>query len=256
MKKIFVLIVISIFAFQVANAQDDTEKKSPISFTSNFQTNHLWRGLIVSDKPIFTALTTIKFDKAGHFTGGFWGGMAISNTTNNTLYKEIDYYLQYSNAGFTIGLWDLFNTTDAKAPDVWNYKEKETGHIIDLRMSYNFGESFPMTLEADVLLYGSADIQYDSKGDVKHRYSTYVQLSYPFVANSNVNLNGFIGSGIALNGDTHLYGDGKNSFDIVNLGITASKTITIGGHNFPVSATTLWNPSVKVARVQVAITLF
>ncbi len=163
--------------------------------------------------------------------------------------------LQIITDNFSIGLWDLFNTRGVAAPDIWNYKKKETGHLLDLRTSVNFGESFPLTFEADVLLYGTGDTEPDGT-DVKQRYSTYLQLSYPVVDNSKVNMSAFVGAGTVLNGDTHLYGDGKNSFDIVNMGLTASKTLKIGSFSLPVSATTMWNPVQKYARIQLGITLF
>jgi hypothetical protein len=164
--------------------------------------------------------------------------------------------MQYAKNGFSIGLWDLFNTRGVASPDVWDYEKETSGHLLDLRTSYNFGESFPLTLEADFLLFGSGDSQYDINGDFEQRTSTYVQVSYPLVSNSKVNLNGYVGAGFSLNGDTHLYGDGQENFDIVNVGLTASKTLKLSDLSIPVSATTMWNPSTKIARVQLAVTLF
>ncbi len=255
MKKIFFLMIAALLVFQTTNAQDETEDKSRVNFTTSFQTNHLWRGLIITDKPMFAVMTTFNLNKSGNFTAGFWGGMSVSNDDDDTHYKEIDYYVQYAKNNFSIGLWDLFNTRGVATPDIWNYKNDETGHLLDLRTSLNFGSSFPMTVEADILLYGLGDTEPDGN-DVKQRYSTYLQLSYPIVDKTQINMSAFLGTGFALNGETHLYGDGKNSFDVVNIGLTASKTLTIGNHNFPVSATTMWNPVQKFARIQFAIALF
>lgn len=163
--------------------------------------------------------------------------------------------MQYASNGFSIGLWDLFNTRGVASPDVWDYDKESTGHLLDLRTSYNFGKEFPLTLEADVLLYGSGDSQLND-GDLEQRYSTYVQVSYPLVKDSKVNLNAFAGAGFSLNGDTHLYGDGEENFDLVNVGLTASKTLKFLDLSIPVSATTLWNPALKFARVQLAATIF
>lgn len=262
MKKLL-WIVVAFFALNVATAQE-TKKAPVVDFTANLQTNHLWRGLVITDKPMMGVQTIFNIDGQNKFTAGFWGGMAFSNDNDGTHYKEINYYVQYADKGFSIGLWDLFNTRGAKDVDIWNYKEKETGHLLDLRTSYFFGSKFPLTIEADVLLYGSGDKEdimknignekITEKGD--QRYSTYVQLGYALYQSEVVNLNGFVGAGFAFNGDTHLYGDGKNKFDVVNVGITASKTLKLNNWSIPVSATTQWNPSLKVARVQLAVTLF
>jgi len=124
-----------------------------------------------------------------------------------------------------------------------------------VRTAYNFGESFPLTLEADVFLFGSVGAQY-TNFNFEQRYSTYVQVFYPLVKESKVDLSSFVGAGFSLNLDTHLYGDGTRNLDIVNVGFTASKTVKFGDKNLPASVTTLWNPSVKYAKVQLVVQLF
>ena len=255
MKKILLIILVVVCSVQIGTAQDAEVKKSPISFSASLQTNHLWRGLVITDKPMLGVITTLKLNESGSFTTGFWGGMAFSNDNDDTHYKEVNYYMQYAANGFSIGLWDLFNTRGATSVDVWDYDKETTGHLLDLRTSYNFGEEFPLTLEVDVLLFGKGDSQLDGT-DLEQRYSTYVQVSYPLVRNSDVNLNAFVGAGFSLNGDTHLYGDGEENFDLVNVGFTASKIVKLANLSIPVSATTLWNPSLKIARVQLAVALF
>ncbi|WP_291871629.1 hypothetical protein [Maribacter sp.] len=256
MKKVIV-IFIAVFFCQLSIAQEERQdlKDSPISFSADLKTNHLWRGLIITDKPMLGVITTIKLNKSGSFTGGFWGGMAFSNDSDGTHYKEINYYMQYASNGFSIGLWDLFNTRNAVDPDAWDYDKNSTGHLLDLRTSYNFGEKFPLRLEADVLLYGRGDAQLEG-GDLEQRYSTYVEASYPLISESKVDLKAFVGGAFSFNGDTHLYGDGQENFDLVNIGLTASKTLKLLDLRIPVSATTLWNPSLKVARVQLAAKIF
>jgi hypothetical protein len=264
MKKIFLIVLVAVLSVQMGMAQavqsgmtpEAELKDSPVDFSVNLQSNHLWRGLIITDKPVIMVLTTLKLNESGSFTTGFWGGMSFSNESDGTHYKEINYYVQYAENGFSIGLWDLFNTRGVASPDVWNYDEETTGHLLDLRTSYNFGKNFPLTLEADFLLYGSGDSQFNSNGDFEQVTSTYVQVSYPLIQGSKVNLSGYVGAGFSFNGDTHLYGDGEQNFDIVNVGLTASKTLKFAELNIPVSATTMWNPSTKIARVQLAITLF
>ena len=58
------------------------------------------------------------------------------------------------------------------------------------------------------------------------------------------------------NGGIYQWHDGRQNFDLVNVGLTASKTLKFADSDFPVSATTMWNPSTGIARVQLAVTLF
>jgi len=255
MQKIILLVFAIALTSQILTAQEVEPKDSPFNFTVNLQSNHLWRGLVITDKPVIMVYSTLKLNESGSFTAGFWGGTSFSNEYDGTHYKEINYYAQYAADGFSIGLWNLFNTRGVDNPDIWNYDKETTGHLLDLRTSYYFGESFPLKLEFDVLLYGSGDSQINS-GDLEQRYSTYVQATYPLIKASKVNLSGYVGAGFSLNGDTHLYGDGDQNFDIVNIGLTASKTLKFAELTIPVSTTTMWNPSTKIARVQLAVTLF
>ncbi len=66
-----------------------------------------------------------------------------------------------------------------------------------------------------------------------------------------------MGGGFALNDKNFLYGNGKNSFQIVNLGLKAGKDIKITEHyTLPVAMMVMWNPALKYARVQLAATVF
>jgi hypothetical protein len=254
MKKVLCILLVA-FVAQLITAQEKKLKDNRLDFSVDLKTSHLWRGLIISDKPMAAVYIKLKLNTSGSFSTGFWGGMAFSNESDGTSYKEINYYLQYAKSGFSIGLWNLFNTRGVESPDIWNYNKETTGHILDLRTSYNFGESFPLILEANVFLYGSVDAQH-TNSNFKQRNSTYVQVSYPLIKGSKVDVNGFLGAGFSLNGDTHLYGDGTRKFDLVNVGFNASKTVKFGNYNLPVSVNTLWNPAVKYARVQLIAHLF
>ncbi len=234
---------------------------SPVEITVGIQTNLLWRGLVISDMPTVTGQLSIDLDKAKTFKIGVWGATAISNDEDNTHYKEMDYFIQYANKGFSIGLADLFNTRSEPVlggNNIFDYDQKTTKHILDLRSSYQFPNNFPLKLEADFLLYGTADAILN-KNSVKQKYSTYVEAGYPFVQNSTVNLNGFIGAAFAFDGQQgnySLYGNGKNNFQVVNVGFQATKDVTVFNHKFPIWLTTMWNPTKKYARVQFAVTLF
>ncbi|WP_228377095.1 hypothetical protein [Chryseobacterium sp. FH2] len=111
------------------------------------------------------------------------------------------------------------------------------------------------------MLYGGAnagEIVLEQDGTYKkNKYSTYIQVSYPVIKDKKVNLDAFIGAGFALNNKNFLYGNGKNSFDLVNVGLKTSKSLKITEHySLPVFMMAMWNPSNKYSRIQIAATVF
>ena len=74
-----------------------------LHFSGTLQNMHLWRGLQVADGGVLAADLNIGFLDDG-LKVGLWGG---SDFTGD--YKEFDYYLSYSRAGFTVAVWDIFN---------------------------------------------------------------------------------------------------------------------------------------------------
>lgn len=275
MKKIQVslLLLCSTFLLHAQNDQNTkVQNEQPIydnlHFTASIQTNHIWRGLIITDKPIIAGQVWYDLNKSKTLQVGVWGAGAISNDSDGSYYKEINYYIQFAKNGFSVGIWDLFNSRginpDVASDEVFNYSQKRTTHIIDLRMSYRFQQNFPLRLEADIMLYGGAnagEVMLDSYGDYDaNRYSTYVEASYPIIEKQNISLNAFVGGGFALHpgpeGATYLYGNGEHKFDIVNVGFTVTKNIPVFNSHIPVSFSTFWNPSQNFARVQLATTLF
>ncbi len=48
-------------------------------------------------------------------------------------YKEFDYYVSYSVAGFTFAVWDIFNYSPELpfSKDIFNYNKYSTSHFLD-----------------------------------------------------------------------------------------------------------------------------
>ncbi|MCG9791331.1 hypothetical protein [Flavobacterium algicola] len=263
MNKFIIAAVIS-FTGWISHAQEAVKKDSSavvpietqpsrLDFNVGIETSHLWRGLVINDGMTATGNIHYALNKSQTFKVGIWGGAGFDGN-----YREINYYVQYQKNNLSIGLWDLFNTTGIETPKVFNYDKLTTTHIIDLRTSYRFPEAFPIRIEADILLYsGLNDRELDSNNEYRSRNSTYVELSYPVIVDQKVNLNAFVGAAFPLNGSKHLFTTKANSdFDIVNAGITATKNIEIFNYKLPVSATAMWNPANKIARIKLDINLF
>jgi hypothetical protein len=233
------------------SAPTEITNPSRLDFNVDIKTSHLWRGLIINDGMTAMGFVHLALDKNQHLTTGVWGGAGFDGN-----YREINYYIQYQKSNFSIGLWNLFNTTGMSQPRIFNYDKLTTTHIIDLRTSYHFSKSFPLRLEADVFLYtGKNDREITANYD--SRYSTYVELSYPIVENQKVNVSLYIGGAFALDGTSNLYrADQSKDFGIVNTGFRLTKEISVLNYKLPVSANAMWNPANKIARLQLAVSLF
>ncbi|KQB39345.1 hypothetical protein [Flavobacterium aquidurense] len=255
MKNLFLsmITIIGLAGYAQETTPEIATSKEPsrLNFNVTLATSHLWRGLIIS--PSMTAMGDIHytFDKKRKFSVGVWGGNSFDGK-----YTEVDYYVQYKHKGFTIGLWDLFNTTNVEHPEVFNYDKNTTTHLIDLRTSYRFSQEFPLRIEADIILYGN-DKELKSDLDYKSRYSTYVELGYPLIKNNEITLDAYVGAGFSLDGKTNLYvKDSDSNFNIVNTGLKASKDISIFQYKLPVFAGIMWNPAEKYTRMQLGVSLF
>lgn len=227
------------------------KEPSRLNFNIGLETSHLWRGLIINPSITITGDIHYTFDKKRNFSVGIWGGNGFDGK-----YTEVDYYIQYKHQGLTLGLWDLFNTTNVEHPEVFNYDKNATTHLIDFRSSYRFPEQFPLRVEADIILYGN-DRELTSDLNYKNRYSTYIELGYPLIKNEQITLDGYIGGSFSLDGKTNLYSSNLNqNFNIVNAGLKASKDISILQYKLPVYAGIMWNPSEKYTRMQIGVSLF
>ncbi|AWG20151.1 hypothetical protein FFWV33_00750 [Flavobacterium faecale] len=237
----------------IEKKQISTTKPSRLDFNVLLETSHLWRGLVINDGMTATGNIHYAVNKSQTMKVGIWGGAGFDGK-----YREINYYVQYQKNNLSIAIWDLFNTTGIETPKVFNYDKNSTTHIIDLRTSYRFNDNFPLRIEADMLLYsGLNDRELNSSNEYRSRNSTYVELSYPVIRDQVVTLNAFVGGAFPLNGSKHLFTNKtESSFDIVNAGITASKSIEIFQYKLPVSATAMWNPSNKIARIKLDVNLF
>ncbi|WP_228377094.1 hypothetical protein [Chryseobacterium sp. FH2] len=138
MKKllIFCLVLLGIGNL-FAQENIENQENGRLDFTVTLQNNHLWRGLIITDKPVVMGNLSYALDKNKKWKTGIWGASALTDDKDGTHYKEINYYVQYSNGRFYIGLWDLFNSrsinTEIASDDIFNYSNRRTAHIIDLR---------------------------------------------------------------------------------------------------------------------------
>lgn len=226
-----------------------------IKINSTLESMHAWRGNASADRPTISGKISVFLDEKQQWKLGVWGASAFNKENSGDFYQEIDYFLVYQYNNFSIGLWDQFSTKGLENPNIFDYDKNTTKHYIDLELIYFFGENFPLRLQADVALYGN-DYELDANNNLKQRYSTYLEARYRLISTNKIKFGPFVGVGTSLNGKTMGYGNGENNFDLVNIGVMADKIVRVANWQFPVRVVSFWNPSKKLARLQLSVNLF
>lgn len=259
------IVVVSVFVMMLATVA--TAQKN-IDISGLVKTSHLWRGYQISDE-VTVAGSIDLMTNDGSFKGGIWGGYGVNGN-----FKEVDYYLQYSNSGFTVALWDIYNFSPGAAYNnrqAFNYSAGETGHFIDLSLAYRFGSKFPLQVSWATVIFGR-DRALNDKGEMKNQYTNYIALDYPVGTFKGIKVDVGIAGAFAfrkahaalvdpITGLVTGYEETNANFygktnGVVNVNLTVSKDITIGGYKFPVSVGTMWNPMSEDIYMCVAIGLF
>lgn len=226
---------------------------SPIDFNVTVKNMHLWRGLEVTPDAM-TAVDLYFKDRSGQFQVGVWGGAAFSGD-----FKEFDYYVSYSYKGFNISVWDIYNFSPYatwNSSDIFNYKARETGHFVNVALSYRFQKNFPLELGWSTIFLGRDR----GENNEKNLYSTYVWADYPIVRRWAVDLDFGIAGAFALSPEKGRGLNRRNFYGkdpgIVSITLTASKDIKLGSYTLPVSLMPMWNPVNNNANIQLALRLF
>jgi hypothetical protein len=198
-----------------------------IKVGTDIYSRYLWRGLDFGDAPAFQPSLSYT---SGGFTIGAWGSYAFP--TAGPTYAENDLFASYSLSTEASGSFSAI-VTDYYIPSYgipFGHVESKTdysaAHTFEGGLSYTGPESFPIALS----LY--TNLTNDPEN------STYIQVGYP-VAISEATVTfaaGFVPSKSAY----YLVNKGN----IINLSITASKTISVTDKfSFPINVSYISNPS-------------
>ena len=228
-----------------------TGSEATFSAGADLVSRYIWRGADYGNSPGIQP--AVAFSVAG-FKAGFWGsyGLAqystqINDTTTANMgnYSEVDFYLSYTWKGFTIMAYDYFlpNSLDPNSGNrYFDFKNKTTGHTIEVCLSWAGPEKFPLQLFAGTLVYG-ADKGKDSTGvygaGEDNNYSTYFEAGYQFNV-KGFGVKPFVG-GIPFGSSWYgPYGG------IINTGCTVSKSIPITkDYALPVFGSVITNPQAE-----------
>ena len=240
-----------------AQLQDENKMEEKTGSAASFSagadvvSRYIWRGADYGNSPAIQP--SVAFSVAG-FKAGFWGSYGLSGYSkqiNDTLtvnmgnYAEFDMYLSYTMKGFTIMAYDFFlpNSLDANNGNrYFDFRNKTTGHTIEVCLSWAGTEKFPLQLYAGTLVYG-ADKGKDSTGvygtGSKNNYSTYFEAAYQFNV-KGFGVKPFIG---AIPFGSSWYGPYGG---VMNAGLTISKTVAISKeYSLPVFGSVITNPQAQ-----------
>ncbi len=255
----FILVVILMTLSIGSKAQLQDENKTEVktgsaatfSVGADLVSRYIWRGADYGNSPGIQP--AVAFSVAG-FKAGFWGSYGLTEyskqindttTANMGNYSEVDFYLSYTWKGFTIMAYDYFlpNSLDPNSGNrYFDFKNKTTGHTIEVCLSWAGPEKFPLQLYAGTLVYG-ADKGKDSTGVYgagdDNNYSTYFEAGYQFNV-KGFGVKPFVG-GIPFGSSWYgPYGG------IINAGCTVSKSIPITkDYALPVFGSVITNPQAE-----------
>ena len=247
MKDLKHLAVLFAVLFLSASAFGQTAR---LHLNGTLQNMHLWRGLQVADGGVLAADLNLGLFDDG-LKVGLWGGTDFTGD-----YKEFDYYVSYSVAGFTFAVWDIFNYSPALpfSKDIFNYNKYSTSHFLDLSVGYNFDTKLNVPLRLYwATIFAGRDL--NVAGD--NMYSTFVSAEYSVFRDEHWIVDVGLGTTFAFNrdaADDHVNFYGHDGINQISLRTTYK--LKLGRFDMPVFAHAMWNPDLKDGYLQVGINLF
>jgi hypothetical protein len=202
------------------NAQE--EKSSPFDVGGDLVSSYLWRGTKFGTGPAIQPYVSFA---VGGFEIGGWGSYSFGNSS----FAEADIYLSYGfDFGLSIGLTDYYYPGTMYG----DYSRESGAHAFEINLGY---EIKGFSISGNVVL-NEAGGAGSSGGDL------YFEAGYSFK---------YFGIHLGA-GDGWHTSTGK--FEVVNIGLTASKDITITDKfSLPVSGALIWNPQREQYNVVVGI---
>ena len=196
--------------------------QTSVSGGADFVSRYLWRGLDFGNSFSIQPSLTLT---SGGLEAGVWGSYPFTNTANGN--EEIDMYLAYSISDFSLVVTDYYFPNSGLK--LGNYDDPGA-HIIEVGVSYGGSESFPISLAGYMNVYNDDD------------NTVYFELGYSTEV-SDVAVDFFVGG--TPGGDGGYYG--TTEFNLINIGITASKDIKItDDFSLPVFSSYIMNPNMEV----------
>ena len=195
---------IALFSTSIVCAEDS---KFEYSIGTDVVSSYVFRGSTLSTGPSIQPAAEVTY---GDFAFGAWGNAGVSDSKVN----ELDLYLNYSIAGFSIGATHFYYFdgvyNDGKASFFGD------GTQTEVMLSYTISEELPLSLSWYTMVGGGETIG-ENDGTTA---STYIELGYSHSLPHDLNLSYVVG----VNPWTDEYGTG---FRVPNISARLDYEITL-----------------------------
>lgn len=267
-KTLLVLLsFLMVLTFNLGSAQEEEieDAYKPFSIGAHLKNMHTWHGFVVHQGVVIA--TNIEYNSRNEkFTFGFWGGASfagadiVSNTGENVsaLYKEFSIYTKYRVSDkFFIEAVSHNNYTGVEERGdklhYWRYDKTQGYNFVDVNFGYNITPNTLLYL-ATIVGGGSGDYEVEPDGSLTDSWTHYFEVSSKVWKNENSSLSLFAGGAWSFITDKTFYTE--EAGNIINVGATFNKEISIKNYNLPVDVTVMWNPEKEKTVLQLDITLF
>lgn len=223
---LMLLVILPVAHFSTAAlAQEAAGKFGSVGVNADLVSRYIWRGFDFGNS--VSVQPTLSYSLGG-FNMGLWGSYALAYESAN--YDEIDIFASYA-ISTKVGTFKPI-LTDYTFPYLntrfFDFSDDSTGsHTVEAGLAYTGPEKCPITVLFAVNVYNDSD------------HAPYLELGYPITLN-DVSLAFFAGG---TKGKCSWYGITKNEIAVLNIGVTASKTIPVTEKfSLPIAATFVVNP--------------
>ncbi len=241
MKKITRLLVM-FFLLVLFVSSAAAQEKVELSAGSDIVSRYVWRGLDLGKSPAFQPALSINYVGV---EVGVWGSYTFNETASAA--NEIDAWISYTIGSETFSATAIitdyyFPNSGIKIGNFNNYDDPNGpgAHTLEAGLSLTFG-TLPLSLAGYYNFYNDAG------------NNAYFQIDFPFEV-QDYELNLFCGAAKGSDKNPGYYG--TQNFDVINFGVTASRSIKISDEfSLPVFVTCGINPRIEQAFMVAGISL-
>lgn len=176
-----------------------------VFISADLVSSYIWRGMKNGNASV---QPTLGVEWKG-FTLSAWGSTEFRDEHN-----EIDLALEYEYKNLRLCLNDYFYQSEDEPFNYFHYSPRTSGHTFEAGAVYTVSEKFPLTVGWYTTFAGN-----DYRENGKRAWSSYCELSYPFsVKTVDMTIE---------TGFTPWQGEYADKFNVVNIGLSATKELNI-----------------------------
>ncbi|MBJ7881254.1 hypothetical protein JEM65_11425 [Gelidibacter salicanalis] len=259
--------LIMLFTMNSALAQKaySHDEYVPFRVNAHLKNMHIWHGSVVHPGAVIA--TSLEYNtRDSKFTFGLWGGASFSSVDvlhkntgdiESAYYKELSIYTKYrfSDRFFLEAVsHNNYTGVEERGDDLYyfSYDKTQGYNFVDISFGYHITPNTLMYL-ATVVGGGSHDYEIQDDGTFINSWTHYFEVSSKIWKNQNSSLSLFVGGAWSFITDKTFYTE--DAGNIVNVGFTFSKDVSMINYRLPVEVTAMWNPEQEKAVLQFAVTI-